>query len=148
MAEIENIILSMNERGDGWFEENIRLANVRELVQREKVQDRFQREVVADTEGLIDERVEELIDWMVDRNLKQWRAIVEYVNRRRQARYDEHIIGEVGDNFEYNRSQLLQSVGKNATDVVQRYDRRYESQQSPSPCKAPSPRRSRSRSAL
>jgi hypothetical protein len=129
MAEIENIILSMNERGDEWFEENIRLANVRELVQREKVQDRFQREVVADTEGLIDERVEELIDWMVDRNLKQWRAIVEYVNRRRQARYDEHIIGEVSDNFEYNRSQLLQSVGKNATDVVQRYDRRYESQQ-------------------
>src|SRR5215210_1292746 len=129
MAEIENIILSMNERGDEWFEENIRLANVRELVQREKVQDRFQREVVANTEGLIDERVEELIDWMVDRNLKQWRAIVEYVNRRRQVRYNEQIIGEVGDNFEYNRSQLLHSVGKNATDIVQRYDREYESQQ-------------------
>ena len=129
MSEIENIILTMNERGDEWFEENIRLANVRELVQRSKVQERFQREVVADTEKLIDERVEELIDWMVDRNLKQWRAIVEYVNRRRQAKYDEHIIGEVGDNFEYNRSQLLQSVGKNATDVVQRYDREYESQQ-------------------
>jgi small GTP-binding protein len=129
MSEIENIILTMNERGDEWFEENIRLANVRELVQRNKVQARFQREVVADTEKLIDERVEELIDWMVDRNLKQWRAIVEYVNRRRQAQYDEHVIGEVGDNFEYNRSQLLQSVGKNATDVVQRYDREYESQQ-------------------
>ena len=129
MAEIENIILSMNERGDEWFEENIRLANVRELVQREKVQDRFQREVVANTEGLIDERVEELIDWMVDRNLKEWRAVVEYVNRRRQVRYNEQIIGEIGDNFEYNRSQLLHSVGKNATDIVQRYDREYESQQ-------------------
>jgi small GTP-binding protein len=129
MSEIENIILQMNERGDEWFEENIRLANVRELVQRNKVQERFQREVVANTEKLIDERVEELVDWMVDRNLKQWRAIVEYVNRRRQAKYDEHVIGEVGDNFEYNRSQLLQSVGKNATDVVQRYDRESESQQ-------------------
>jgi hypothetical protein len=129
IAEIENIIMQMNERGDEWFEENIRLTNVRELVQRNKVQDRFQREVVADTEKLIDERVEELIDWMVDRNLKQWRAIVEYVNRRRQAKYDEHVIGEVGDNFEYNRSQLLRSVGKNAIDVVQRYDREYESQQ-------------------
>src|ERR687890_162451 len=128
MAEIENIILSMNERGDEWFEENIRLTNVRELVQREKIQDRFQREVVADTEGLIDERVEELIDWMVDRNLKQWRAIVEYVNRRRQAQYDEHVIGEVGDSFEYNRGQLIQSVGKNAQDVVQRYDRERESE--------------------
>jgi len=129
MAEIENIILSMNERGDEWFEENIRLANVAELVQRNKVQDRFQKEVVADTESLINERVDELIDWMVDRNLKQWRAIVEYVNRRRQAKYDEHIIGEVGDNFEFNRSQLLRSVGDNATKVVRRYDREYESQQ-------------------
>ena len=129
MAEIENIILQMNERGDEWFEENIRLANVRELVQRDKIQDRFQDEVVADTEERIDERVQELIDWMVNQNLKQWRAIVEYVNSRRQARYDEHMIGEVGDNFEYNRSQLLLSVGKNATDVVQRYDPEYESQQ-------------------
>ena len=119
----------MNERGDEWFEENIRLANVAELVERNKVQNRFQKEVVADTESLINERVGELIDWMVDRNLKQWRAIVEYVNRRRQAKYDEHIIGEVGDNFEFNRSQLLRSVGDNATKVVRRYDREYESQQ-------------------
>jgi len=129
MAEIENIVLQMNERGDAWFEENIRIGNVAELVRREKVQERFQREVVADTETLIDERVGELVDWTVDRNLKQWRAIVEYVNRRRQAKYDERVIGEVGDNFEYNRGQLLQSVGKNATAVVRNYDREGESEQ-------------------
>jgi small GTP-binding protein len=129
LAEIENIIHSLNERGDAWLEENIRLMNVRELVRQEKVQERFKREVVADTEDLIDERVDELIDWMVDRNLKQWRTVVEYVERRRQARYDERLIGEVGDRFEYNRGQLLQSVGKNATNVVQRYDRERESEQ-------------------
>src|ERR687893_6704 len=129
MAEIENIIHSLNERGDAWLEENIRLLNFRELLRQEKVRQRFKREVVADTEELIDERVDELIDWMVDRNLKQWRAIVEYVERRRQARYDERLIGEVGDSFEYNRGQLLQSVGKNATNVVQRYDRERESEQ-------------------
>jgi small GTP-binding protein len=129
LAEIENIIHSLNERGDTWLEENIRLMNVRELVRQERVQERFKREVVADTESLIDERLDELIDWMVDRNLKQWRMVVEYVERRRQARYDERVIGEVGDRFEYNRGQLLQSVGKNATSVVQRYDRERESEQ-------------------
>src|SRR5918997_1640327 len=103
--------------------------NFRELLRQERVRDRFKREVVADTEELIDERVNELIDWMVDRNLKQWRAIVEYVERRRQARYDERMIGEVGDSFEYNRGQLLQSVGKNAANVVHRYDRERESEQ-------------------
>ena len=38
------------------------------------------------------------------------------------------MIGEVGDGFEYNRGQLLQSVGKNAQNVVQRYDRERESE--------------------
>ncbi|MDQ3862960.1 MAG: dynamin family protein, partial [Actinomycetota bacterium] len=128
MAEIENIVLRMNERGDAWLEENIRFANIRELLRQEKVSERFKREVVADTEELVDERVDELIDWIVDRNLKQWHAIVEYVNRRRQAGYEERLIGEVGDSFEFNRSQLLQSVGKNVQDVVQRYDRERESE--------------------
>jgi small GTP-binding protein len=128
MAEIENIVLKMNERGDAWLEQNIRFANIPELFRQEKVSQRFEREVVADTEELVDERVDELIDWMVDRNLKQWRMVVEYVNRRRQADYDERLIGEVGDSFEYNRGRLIQSVGKNAQDVVQRYDRERESE--------------------
>src|ERR687893_280017 len=129
MAEIENIVLKMNERGDAWLEENIRFANIRELFRQEKVSERFKREVVGDTEELVDERVDELVDWMVDRNLKQWRMVVDYVNRRRQADYDERLIGEVGDSFEYNRGQLLRSVGKNAQDVVHRYDRERESEQ-------------------
>ena len=120
--------------------------NFRELLRQEKVQERFKREVVADTGDLIDERVDELIDWMVDRNLKQWRAIVEYVERRRQARYDERLIGEVGDRFEYNRGQLLQSVGKNATGVVQHYDRDESPSNWPLLYRAPSPRRLRLRS--
>src|ERR687893_166468 len=128
LAEIENIVLRMSERGDAWLEENIRFANIPELFRQQKVSERFEREVVADTEELVDERVDELIDWMVDRNLKQWRMVVEYVNRRRQADYDGRLIGEVGDSFEYNRGRLLQSVGKNAQDVVQRYDRERESE--------------------
>ena len=128
MAEIENIVLRMSERGDTWLGENIRFANIRELFRQERVSERFEREVVADTEELVDERVDELVDWMVDRNLKQWRTVVDYVNRRRQADYDERLIGEVGDAFEYNRGQVLRSVGKNAQDVVHGYDRERESE--------------------
>ena len=43
LAEIENIIHSLNERGDAWLEENVRLMNVRELLRQEKVQERFKR---------------------------------------------------------------------------------------------------------
>ncbi|HEX5974981.1 MAG TPA: dynamin family protein, partial [Rubrobacteraceae bacterium] len=109
LAEIENIVLKMAERGDEWLEENIRLLNVRELFREEKVRRRFEREVVADTESLIDERVDELVDWMVERNYRQWRTVVEYVERRRNARYDEEMIGEVRDHFEHDRGKLLRS---------------------------------------
>ncbi len=128
LAEIDNVILRMNERADRWFDQNIRLGRIFELVRREQVQQRFQEEVVADSMHLIDERVQDLVDWMVDRNLKQWRAIMEYVNRRRQARYEEHLIGEVGGGFDYNRKQVLDSVGRNATKVVQSYNRERESE--------------------
>jgi small GTP-binding protein len=128
LAEIENIVLKMGERGDEWLEENIRLLNVRELFREEKVRRRFEREVVADTEKLIDERVDELVDWMVERNYRQWRTVVEYVERRRNARYDEEMIGEVKDHFEHDRGKLLRSVGKTAQDVVGGYDRERESE--------------------
>ena len=128
LAEIENIVLKMGERGDAWLEENIRLLNVRELFREEKVRRRFEREVVADTEKLIDERVDELVDWMVERNYRQWRTVVEYVERRRNARYDEEMIGEVKDHFEHDRGKLLRSVGKTAQDVVGGYDRERESE--------------------
>ena len=126
LAEIENIVLRLEERGDEWFEENIRLMNFRELLRREKVEERFREEVVADSGEVLDARVDELIDWLVDRNLKQWRATVGYVNNRRQAGYDERMFGEVGDNFEYNRARVLRSVGENTQKVVRGYDREKE----------------------
>ena len=119
-------MLRLEERGDEWFEENIRLTNFRELLRREKVEERFRDEVVADSGEVLDARVDELIVWLVDRNLKQWRAIVGYVNNRRQAGYDERMIGEVGDNFEYNRARVLRSVGENTQKVVRGYDREKE----------------------
>jgi len=129
IAEIEKIVLEMNERGDRWFEENVRLTNIRDLARREKIEEQFRREVVADTEDLINERVDELVDWMVERNLKQWRQIVDFVERRRRARYDESLVGGIGDNFDYNRSRVLQSVARNAQDVVKNYDRERESRE-------------------
>ncbi|MEW6638708.1 MAG: dynamin family protein, partial [Actinomycetota bacterium] len=126
LAEIENLVHALNERGDEWFEENVRLRNIPELLRQERIRERFEREVVADTGKRIDERLQELIDWTVDRNLKQWRDIVGYVERRRQASYGEHMIGEVGDGFEYNRERLLRSVGGNAAEVVEGYDREVE----------------------
>jgi GTP-binding protein EngB required for normal cell division len=129
MAEIEALVSLMGARGDAWFERNVRIGNTVGLTKSERVRERFQAEVVASTEEVLDERIGELVDWMVDRNLRQWRQMVDYVDVRRQADYDEAALHEVGDGFEYDREQALLALGETAGRVVRNYDRQREAEQ-------------------
>jgi hypothetical protein len=65
----------------------------------------------------------------VDKDLRQWQATLEYLDRHRARVRDqeEQIIGQVGGPFEYNRRALLDSVGRAAKEVVMTYDREIES---------------------
>jgi hypothetical protein len=66
---------------------------------------------------------------MVERNLKQWRSMVDYVEKRRRAEYDEAKLREVGDGFEYDRELALLALGERAGKVVGNYDRGREAEQ-------------------
>jgi small GTP-binding protein len=129
MADIEKVLLEMNNRGMVYFDETLRLARVLDLVNTQRIQREFERNVVADTPYQIEQEVSALIDWLVDRDLRQWQATLEYLDRHRARVRDqeEQIIGQVGGPFEYNRRQLLDSVGRAAKEVVMTYDRETES---------------------
>jgi hypothetical protein len=129
MADVEKVLLAMNNRGMVYFDETLRLARVLDLVNTQRIQGEFERQVVADTPYQIEAEVNDLIDWMVDRDLRQWQATLEYLERHRAKVYDQgdQIIGQVGGPFEYNRRELLDSVGRAAKNVVRTYDREAES---------------------
>jgi hypothetical protein len=129
MADIEKVLLEMNNRGMVYFDETLRLARVLDLVNTQRIQREFERNVVADTPYQIEQEVSAMIDWLVDRDLRQWQATLEYLDRHRAKVRDqeEQIIGQVGGPFEYNRRQLLDSVGRAAKEVVMTYDRETES---------------------
>jgi small GTP-binding protein len=128
MADVEKVLLAMNNRGMVYFDETLRLARVFDLVNTQRIQGEFERQVVADTPYQIEQEVSALIDWMVDRDLRQWQATLDYLDRHRARVRDqeEQIIGQVGGPFEYNRRQLLDSVGRAAKEVVRTYDREAE----------------------
>jgi hypothetical protein len=128
MADVEKVLLGMNNRGMVYFDETLRLARVLDLVNTQRIQGEFERQVVADTPYQIEREVNDLIDWMVDKDLRQWQATLEYLERHRARVYDqqEQVIGQVGGPFEYNRRELLDSVGRAAKDVVRTYDRESE----------------------
>ena len=128
MADVENVLLAMSNRGMLYFDETLRLARVIDLLNTQRIQGEFERKVVADAPQQIEEEVRGLIDWLVDKDLRQWQATLEYLESHMAQVHDEEdrIIGRVGGPFEYNRRALLDSVGRAARDVVRTYDREAE----------------------
>lgn len=125
-SRVDNVLYGMIERGDRFFDETLQLTRVMDLVNSEKVRGEFERTVVADTSRAIERHVSELIDWVVDKNYRQWRSVVDFIGRR-AAHHTDRMVGSVNSEFEINRLALLKTVGENAQRVIEGYDQQRES---------------------
>ena len=74
MADIDSILLEMERRGHDYFDDTMRIGRVMDLLNRSRVQQGFEHQVVADAPQQIERKVGELIDWLVDADLRQWQA--------------------------------------------------------------------------
>jgi small GTP-binding protein len=129
MSDIDRILLEMERRGQEYFDETMRIGRVMDLLNRSRVQQGFEQQVVADAPQQIERKVGELVDWMVDADLRQWQAVTNHLAERRRQ-YRERIVGtEGGAQFHYDRTRLLDSVGREAQTVVDSFDRRREAQE-------------------
>lgn len=126
LSHVDNVLYAMAERGDRFFDETLRIGRVFDLINGEKVRNEFERVVVADTSRAVEQQVSDLIDWMVDRDYRQWRDVMEYLQERATHHADQ-IVGRVGSSFEMNRQNLLASVGREAQRIVDSYDPQTES---------------------
>jgi len=127
MADIENVLFEMEQRGDGYFDETFRLARVFDLLNKDRIQREFESQVVGDTPQLIDQKINELIDWLVDSDLRQWQSVNDHLAERRRIHKDR-IVGDHGiGSFNYERDRLIDAVGREAQRVVETYDKASES---------------------
>jgi small GTP-binding protein len=126
MADIENVLFEMEQRGQDYFDETLRLGRVFDLINKARIQQEFEHKVVGDVSQRIETRVNELIDWLVESNLHQWQAVMEHVaDRRRQ--HQERIVGDAaGGSFHFDRERLIEGVGRDAQQVVESYDKAAE----------------------
>jgi small GTP-binding protein len=129
LTEIENILHEMELRGMRFFDDNVRVGRMFDLMRGERIREEFEAEVIGDTPAQIEKRVQAIIDWVVERQLRLWQSVNDYLNRRRISEHRDQLFGEVGTSFEYNRAALLESVGRTAQDVVARYDQSAESEE-------------------
>ncbi len=122
---VDNVLFELIERGDRFFDEHLRITRIAELVNSERLRGEFERRVLADTSREIEHHVSELIDWLIDRDYRQWQAVMEFIDRR-SLQHTDQIIGQVRGEFDFNRQNLLKSVGRSAQEVVDSYDREAE----------------------
>ena len=133
MAAVDNVLLEMERRGHDYFDDTLRIGRVLDLLNRSRVQEGFERRVVADAPQQIETRVDGLIEWLVDADYRQWQRINRHLAERRRA-FRDRITGE-GDPadesrpFHDERRRMVDSVGRAAQKVVDTYDRRREASQ-------------------
>ncbi len=129
VAEIENLLHEMELRGINFFDDTVRLGRMFDLMKTDRIRAEFEERVIGDTTAQIEQRVQQIIDWLVDRQFRLWQSVNDYLNRRQVARNREQMLGEIGTSFDYNRSALLASVGQTARQVVSTYDREAEAEE-------------------
>jgi small GTP-binding protein len=126
MSDIEKVLFEMEQRGQDYFDETLRLSRVLDLLNKSRIQKEFEVRVVADVPKRIEIKVNEMIDWLVEANLHQWQAVMDHIADRRR-KHEEHIVGDAaGGSFHYDREQLIEGVGREAQRVVDGYDREAE----------------------
>ena len=128
MTEIDKILLEMESRGQDYFDETIRIGRVMDLLNRSRIQQGFEQQVVADAPQQIEKKVSELVDWLVSMDLRQWQSVTRHLaDRRRQ--YQDRIVGDDSGQFHYDRTRMIDSVSREAQRVVESYDKKREAQQ-------------------
>src|SRR6187401_492361 len=80
MAAVDNVLLEMERRGHDYFDDTMRIGRVMDLLNRSRVQEGFERQVVADAPQQVEKRVNDLIDWMVDADFRQWQRITRHLS--------------------------------------------------------------------
>ena len=128
MSDMEKILYEMEQRGQDYFDETLRLAKVFDLLNKSRIQQEFEHRVVGDVPQRIEARVGELIDWLVESDLRQWQAVMEHIAERRRQ-HQERIVGDAaGGNFHFDRERLIEGVGREAQRVVESYDKVAEAE--------------------
>jgi small GTP-binding protein len=125
-ARIENDLLQMSLRGETFLDDHMRLLKIGEMLRGRGMRAAFDREVVADTPEQVAAHVQQVIDWLVERELGVWRQTVTELGKRRETSALHEAAQEAIGGFAYNRRQLLETLGAQAEGVIRSYNRTAE----------------------
>ena len=108
LLELRAVLTEVERRGRTWLERNIRIGNFAFLRNRDAVENRFRNEVVADAPREIEDVVQRMVDWTVQRNLKLWTAVFAELDAHTARLRASGALSAQGDTeFQYDRQELF-----------------------------------------
>jgi len=128
LAEVENILHRLEQRGLDFFDSTLRLTKVQKLMRGEAVRAEFEQRVLADVPQQIEEQVHRMIDWLVSKDLHEWNQVMSYLQRRRAQNLDK-LVGDGSGPRETHRRELIDTVGRSVQGIVESYNRDQEARE-------------------
>ena len=131
LGEIDNLLYEMEKRGNAFFDDRLRLARIPDLLRSKQLEADFEKEVVGDTPQEIERRVSELVDWLVEQDLRQWTAVSQHLTAR-SSEHEGRIVGDAGPRegtLAYDRQRLIDSIGAATRQAVATYDKDREAEE-------------------
>lgn len=125
LADVDNVLSDFEKRGAEFFEDTLRIGRIFDLMNQSRVKEEFERKVVADLPRVVEKRVDEVIDWLVASDMRQWKAVADRLGER-PAEHAERMLGRVPGSFESDRARLLETVKREAQRAVETYDQDAE----------------------
>ncbi len=128
LGELDTTLYEMEKRGNDFFDEMIRFTRIADLMRSRSLEKAFEEKVVADTPQQIENRVSELVDWMVEQDLRQWTAVADHLSKRKVADEDR-VVGQSGPRegtLAYDRQRLIDSIGNATHRAIESYNKDKE----------------------
>lgn len=127
IAEVDNLLYKLEARGMDFFDQNVRLTKIMDLARGDKFRAMFEQQVLAGVPQEIDNRTRAVVDWLVEKDLREWQNILTYLQRRRVP--SDALVGELTTSFDMRRQALLTATTEAAQTVVSTYDAEKESRE-------------------
>lgn len=126
-SEIDNILLEFEKKGLEFFDQTFRVARVLDLLNKEKIQNEYNQHVLKGLAEQIDERIDGLIDWLVEQDLRQWQVITNRIDQRILKYPDRILDNPETRQIQFERRKVIDSVRRESQRVVELFDKEEES---------------------
>ena len=125
-SDIDNTILEFEKRGLEFFDNTFRINRVLDLLNKERIKNEFNKNVVKNLSKDIDEKVSNSIEWLVEEDLKQWQVVTQKINQRASKHQDRILSDPNSQQINLERQKIISDINRQAQRVVEEYDREVE----------------------